>query len=53
VVLLPSYHPATDAAARDILQRHFPTRRVVPIDSRDLVWGLGSFHCVTQQWPAV
>lgn len=53
VVLLPAYHPPTDTAARDILRRHFPTRRVVPVDSRDLVWGLGSFHCVTQQWPAV
>ncbi len=52
VVLLPGYHPPTDATARDILQRQFPTRRVVPVDSRDLVWGLGSFHCVTQQWPA-
>ncbi len=53
VVLLPGYHPPTDALARDTLQKHFPTRRVVPVDSRDLVWGLGSFHCVTQQWPAV
>jgi agmatine deiminase len=53
VVLLPAYHPPTDAAAQAVLQLCFPTRRVVPIDSRDLVWGLGSFHCVTQQWPAV
>jgi agmatine deiminase len=53
VVLLPAYHPPTDTTARDILQRHFPTRRVVLVDSRDLVWGLGSFHCVTQQWPAI
>jgi agmatine deiminase len=53
VVLLPGYHPASDALARDTLQKHFPSRRVVPIDSQDLIWGLGSFHCVTQQWPAV
>jgi agmatine deiminase len=53
VVLLPAYHPPTDAAAQAVLQQCFPTRRVVAIDSRDLVWGLGSFHCVTQQWPAV
>jgi agmatine deiminase len=25
---------------------------VVGIDCTDLVWGLGAFHCVTQQWPA-
>jgi agmatine deiminase len=53
VVLLPAYHPATDQLARDTLQRCFPGRRVVPLDSRDLAWGLGSFHCVTQQWPAL
>ena len=52
-VLLPAYHPPTDELARDTLQRCFPTRRVVPVSSIDLVWGLGSFHCVTQQWPAV
>jgi len=51
LVLLPAYHPPTDAVARDVLQRCFPSRRVVLVDSRDLVWGLGSFHCVTQQWP--
>ncbi len=53
IVLLPAYDPATTEAARAILQGCFPTRRVVPIDSRDLIWGLGSFHCVTQQWPAL
>jgi agmatine deiminase len=52
IVLLPAYHPSTDRIARDTLQRHFPTREVVLLNSVDLVWGLGSFHCVTQQWPA-
>ena len=53
IVLLPAYHPPTDAIARDALQRCFPTRQVVLLDSTALAWGLGSFHCVTQQWPAV
>jgi agmatine deiminase len=53
VVLLPAYHPPTDEVARAALQRCFPSRRVVLIGSTDLVWGLGSFHCVTQQWPAL
>jgi agmatine deiminase len=53
IVLLPAYHPPTDEIARATLQRHFPTRQVLPLNSVDLVWGLGSFHCVTQQWPAV
>ena len=52
VVLMPGYHPPTDAKARAVLAQAFPDREVVVIDSVDLVWGLGSFHCVTQQWPA-
>jgi len=53
VVLLPTYDPARDETARTTLQSLFPTRRVVGIDCTDLVWGLGAFHCVSQQWPAV
>ena len=53
VVLLPTYDPARDETARTTLQELFPTRRVVGIDCTDLVWGLGAFHCVTQQWPAL
>jgi agmatine deiminase len=51
VVLLPAFDPDTDEIARGALQRLFPSRRVVSIDCVDLVWGLGAFHCVTQQWP--
>ena len=53
VVLLPTYDPERDETARITLQELFPTRRVVGIDCTDLVWGLGAFHCVSQQWPAV
>ena len=53
VVLLPTYDPERDGIARATLQDLFPTRRVVGIDCTDLVWGLGAFHCVTQQWPAL
>ena len=53
VVLLPAYDKARDEVARAILQELFPTRRVVPVDAVDLVWGLGAFHCVSQQWPAL
>ena len=53
VVLLPAYDAERDPAARDTLQSLFPTRRVIPIDCTHLVWGLGAFHCVTQQWPAL
>jgi agmatine deiminase len=53
VVLLPTYrHKQNDQRAQEILQRLFPKRRVLPIDSTNLIWGLGSFHCLTQQQPA-
>lgn len=53
VVLMPGYHATTDLRAREVLARAFPDREIVVIDSVDLVWGLGSFHCVSQQWPAI
>ena len=52
VVLMPGYHPPTDTKARAVLAQAFPGREIVVIGSIDLVWGLGSFHCVSQQWPA-
>jgi agmatine deiminase len=51
LVLMPVYDPGRDEEARTALQRVFPTREVIGIDCTDLVWGLGAFHCVTQQWP--
>ena len=50
-VLVPTYRHANDARAIDILQREFPDRKVIGIDSTELIWGLGSFHCITQQEP--
>jgi agmatine deiminase len=52
VVMLPTYDEERDAEAGSTLQSLFPDRRVISIDCTDLVWGLGAFHCVTQQWPA-
>jgi len=52
VVLLPVYQDTGDAWASSVLQRAFPKRKVVSIDCRDLIWGLGAFHCLTQQQPA-
>lgn len=51
VVLLPTYDPSRDDEAQQTLQRLFPDREVIGIECTDLVWGLGAFHCVTQQWP--
>jgi agmatine deiminase len=53
LVLLPGYDPPRDEEAASTLQSLFPSREVITIDCTDLVWGLGAFHCVTQQWPSV
>lgn len=50
-VLVPVWNDPVDAAAIKTLQKFFPTRRIVPIDSRIFTWGWGSFHCATQQIP--
>jgi agmatine deiminase len=52
-VLLPTFADPHDEAAVEIMARAFPTRKIVPIDCRELVWGLGAFHCLTQQQPAL
>ncbi len=52
IVVMPTFRDANDARALGILQREFPERRVIGIDSTELIWGLGSFHCISQQEPA-
>jgi len=53
VVVMPAFNHPNDAKARDILQQLFPTRRVIAQPALDLIWGLGAFHCITQQQPAL
>ena len=53
VVILPAFDHPNDARAQEILQGLFPTRRVVLGPALDLIWGLGAFHCITQQQPAL
>ena len=50
-VIVPTYRSPTDAVAIEILSRCFPSKRVVGLDSTNLIWGLGSFHCISQQEP--
>ena len=53
LVIVPTYrHKKNDKAALEILQREFPSRRVIGMESTELIRGLGSFHCITQQEPA-
>lgn len=51
-VLVPTFDcPRKDREALEILQACFPGRQVTGIRATDLVWGLGTFHCLTQQQP--
>ncbi len=50
-VLVPIFDDKNDEKALGILQKLFPDRKIVGINCRDLVYGFGSIHCVTQQQP--
>jgi agmatine deiminase len=52
VVLVPTFNDPMDRVALDIIAAEFPSRETVGIHSVDLVWGLGTLHCLTQQQPA-
>jgi agmatine deiminase len=52
-VFVPTYRSANDDKALQIIQQCFPDRKVIGIDSTEIIWGLGSFHCLSQQEPAV
>jgi agmatine deiminase len=52
-VLVPTFADANDDKALSILRECFPGREIVGIDCRELIWGLGAFHCLTQQQPDV
>ncbi|ANI88053.1 agmatine deiminase [Arachidicoccus ginsenosidimutans] len=52
-IIVPTYRCKQDDEALQIIQQYFPTRKVVGIDSTEIIWGLGSFHCLSQQEPAI
>ncbi|MBU3664656.1 MAG: agmatine deiminase family protein [Chthoniobacterales bacterium] len=51
-VLMPSFRDPRDDEAAAILAPVFPGRKVVPVDCRDIIVGLGTVHCLSQQQPA-
>ena len=51
VVLVPTFNDPKDRTALGILPDLFPDRSVIGIHAVDLVWGLGTLHCLTQQQP--
>ena len=52
-VIVPVFQSDRDEKALQIIQDSFPDKNVVGIDSMDIIWGLGSFHCLSQQEPIV
>ncbi|MDP5169233.1 MAG: agmatine deiminase family protein [Bacteroidia bacterium] len=51
VVVVPTFRCEQDLEALRILRNCFTDRLVVGLDSTDIIWGLGSFHCLSQQEP--
>lgn len=51
-VLVPTFNDPNDRIALNILSELFPTRNIVGIHAVDLVWGLGTIHCLTHEEPA-
>lgn len=52
-VIVPTYRDKNDDVALSTLQACFKDRQVIGLDSTDIIWGLGSFHCLSQQEPDV
>jgi agmatine deiminase len=52
LVLIPTFNDPKDRVALNTLAECFPDRQVVGINCVELVWGLGTLHCMTQQQPA-
>ncbi len=54
IVIVPTFRsPETDTNAIALLGSLMPDRKIVPLDAWDLIWGLGAFHCASQQQPEV
>lgn len=50
-VIVPTFQDKADDVAMQLLKDCHPDRAIVGVDALDLVWGLGAFHCMTQQQP--
>lgn len=53
MVLAPVFNEPGDKKILDVLKAYFPTRKIIPLEANELVWGQGGVHCTTQQMPAV
>lgn len=52
-IIVPAFRCSKDEKALQIIADYFKNHEVVGIDSTDIIWGLGSFHCLSQQEPSV
>ena len=52
VVVMPLLDPKHDREAATQLQKLFPERRLIGVQSREILLGGGNIHCITQQVPA-
>lgn len=52
-VIVPTFRSKKDEKALKIIAECFPGRKITGIDSTEIIWGLGSFHCLSQQEPQV
>ncbi len=52
-VIVPTFRCSKDEEALAVIGECFPGRKIVGIDSTDIIWGLGSFHCLSQQEPLI
>lgn len=52
-VIVPIFNDPADKIALDILTHAFPNKKVIGINSRDIIIGLGSFHCLSKQEPKI
>ena len=53
IVLVPTFNDPADRIALNTLAKLFPARKIVPVYCRDLVLGLCTIHCMTQQLPRI
>ncbi|GAB2788902.1 agmatine deiminase family protein [Rhabdobacter roseus] len=52
-VIVPVFNNPHDEQAIDILEKAFPERKIIPLLATEIIWGQGSFHCLSQQEPLV
>ncbi len=50
-IIVPTFKDSANGVAMQLLQDYYPDRTVVGVSAIDLVWGLGAFHCMTEQQP--